>query len=151
MKAFSGGVIEEPGPALRFVFSRTGIVSVLGCETIEKAQENWRIFTEGRPLTAEDQERIEAIRKEMDRQFCRRCDYCQPCKEGINIQHMVGLKSILKRNGPQAFEAEWLNEVILKARHCSRCDECLPRCPYHLPIPDLIEENLALFDSLKTT
>lgn len=149
MKAFSGGVIEEAGPALRFVFSQPGIAPVLGCEVLEKAQENWRIFKEGRSLTEEDQERIQAIRKEMERQFCRRCDYCQPCAEGVNIQFAVGLKAILKRNGSRAaYESDWLKEVIEKARRCSECGTCLSRCPYQLPIPDLIKENLAFFDAL---
>jgi len=36
--------------------------------------------------------------------------------------------------------------AIDKARNCSECGECLERCPYQLPIPDLIKENLAWVD-----
>jgi Fe-S oxidoreductase len=32
--------------------------------------------------------------------------------------------------------------VIDTARNCTRCGACLERCPYELPIPDLIRENL---------
>ena len=102
MKPFSGGVIEEAGPALRFVLSTANIVPIPGSETLEKAHENWKIFTEGYSLSEKDKERIEAIKKEFDCQFCRRCDYCQPCTEKINIQFAVGLKSIIKRFGPNA-------------------------------------------------
>ncbi len=149
MKPFSGGVLEHAGPALRFALSTPNIVPIPGAETLEKARENWRIFTEGYLLTEQDREQIEAIKKEFDRQFCRRCDYCQPCTEKINIQFAVGLKSIFKRFGPNAREVGWMKELISKARNCSECGECLPRCPYQLPIPDLIKENLAWFDSLK--
>ena len=148
MKPFSGGVIEEAGPALRFVLSMANIVPIPGSETLEKARENWKIFTEGYSLTEKDKERIEALKKEFDRQFCRRCDYCQPCTEKINIQFAVGLKSIIKRFGPQAGEVVWMKDLIEKARNCSECGECLLRCPYQLPIPDMIKENLAWFDSL---
>lgn len=148
MKPFSGGVIEESGPALRFVLSTANIVPIPGSETLEKARENWKIFTEGYSLTEKDKERIEALKKEFDRQFCRRCDYCQPCTEKINIQFAVGLKSIIKRFGPQAREVAWMKDLIEKARNCSECGECLLRCPYQLPIPDMIKENLAWFDSL---
>jgi predicted aldo/keto reductase-like oxidoreductase len=148
MKPFSGGVIEEAGPALRFVLSMANIVPIPGSETLEKARENWKIFTEGYSLTEKDKERIEALKKEFDRQFCRRCDYCQPCTEKINIQFAVGLKSIIKRFGPQAREVSWMKDLIEKARNCSECGECLLRCPYQLPIPDMIKENLAWFDSL---
>ncbi len=149
MKPFSGGVIEEAGPALRFVLSTANIVPIPGSETLEKIHENWKIFTEGYSLTENDKERMEAIKKEFDRQFCRRCDYCQPCTEKINIQFAVGLKTIIKRFGPNAQETGWMKDSIEKARNCSECGECLPRCPYQLPIPDMIKENLAWFDSLK--
>ena len=150
MKPFSGGVIEEAGPALRFVLSTANIVSIPGSETLEKARENWKIFTEGYSITEKDKERIEAIKKEFDRQFCRRCDYCQPCTEKINIQYILGLKSLIKRFGPNAQEVGWIKALIEKARNCSECGECLERCPYQLPIPDLIKENLAWYDSLKS-
>ncbi len=149
MKPFSGGVIEEAGPALRFVLSTANIVPIPGTETLEKARENWKIFTEGYSLVKEDKERIEAVKKEFDRKFCRRCDYCQPCTEKINIQFAVGLKSIIKRFGSNAQELGWIKDLIEKARNCSECGECLPRCPYQLPIPDMIKENLAWFDSLR--
>ena len=97
-----------------------------------------------------DQEWIEAIKKQFNQQFCRRCDYCQPCSEGINIQLAVGLKSIIKRFGPMAQELKWIADLIGKARNCSECGDCLTRCPYQLPIPELIRENLAFYDSLKS-
>ena len=148
MKPFSGGVIEEAGPALRFVLSTPGIVPIPGAETLEKVHENWKIFNDDHSLTEKDKERIEVLKKEFDHQFCRRCDYCQPCTEKINIQFAVGLKSIVKRFGPQAQEVGWVKDLIEKARNCSECGECLLRCPYQLPIPDMIKENLAWFDSL---
>jgi predicted aldo/keto reductase-like oxidoreductase len=150
MKPFSGGVIEEAGPALRFVLSTANIVPIPGTEILEKARENWKIFTEGYSLVKKDKERIEAIKKEFDRKFCRRCDYCQPCTEKISIQHILGLKSIIKRFGSNAQELGWIKDLIEKARNCSECGECLPRCPYQLPIPDMIKENLAWFDSLRS-
>jgi uncharacterized protein len=148
MKPFSGGVIEEAGPALRFVFSTEGIVPIPGSESLEKARENWKVFVEGGSLTAQDKEKIEALRNQYSYKFCRRCDYCQPCTEEINIQLVLGIKSIAKRVGSHAEEGRW-KEIMDKARNCSECGECLKRCPYQLPIPDLIKENLAFYDQLK--
>jgi len=149
MKPFSGGAIEEAGPALRFVLSESDIVPIPGSETLDKARENWRVFTGGGPLTHRDRERIEAIRKESDQEFCRRCDYCQPCPQEINIQSIVGLKSFIARFGPAADDLDWAKNMIEKARNGAECGDCLPRCPYQLAIPELIKKNLAWYDSLK--
>ena len=150
MKPFSGGVIGEAGPALRFVLQTKGIVPIPGSETIERARENWRVFIEGGPLTAKDMERIETLRKDFHRQFCRRCDYCQPCSEGINIQMALGIKSVIKRFGPMTQELKWLPDIIGKARNCTECGQCLERCPYQLPIPELIKQNLKWYDEQVT-
>src|SRR5208283_4237905 len=77
----------------------------------------------------------------------RRCDYCQPCTEQIAIQLLLGMKSFIKRFGAQIQQSATVKDAIEKARHCSECGECLRRCPYQLPIPDLIKENLSLYDT----
>jgi uncharacterized protein len=148
MKPFSGGVIEDAGPALRYVFSAPDIVPIPGSETMEKVRENWRIFAEGKGLSETDKARIETVKAEYSNQFCRRCDYCQPCTQGIPIQMVMGLKSLVKRFGPQAKESEWIRGFVTKATECTECEACLPRCPYQLPIPDLMKENVAWFNSL---
>jgi predicted aldo/keto reductase-like oxidoreductase len=148
MKPFSGGVIEDAGLALRYSLFTPDIVPIPGSETLEKARENWKIFAEGRALTEEDQARIQQIRQQFDKQFCRRCDYCQPCSQGINIQLMMGIKSVIRRFG-EPDEIAWIKGVAEKARDCTECGDCLPRCPYQLPIPELIKKNLEWYDGLK--
>jgi predicted aldo/keto reductase-like oxidoreductase len=148
MKPFSGGVIEDAGLALRYVLSTPDIVPIPGSETVEKVRENWKVYAEGRSLGEADQERIQQIRQQFDKQFCRRCDYCQPCSQGINIQLMMGIKSVIRRFGDPD-EIAWVKGLAEKARDCTECGECLPRCPYQLPIPELIKKNLEWYDSLR--
>jgi len=148
MKPFSGGVIEDAGLAVRYVISTPDIVPIPGSETVEKARENWKIYSDGLPLSGADQARIQQLRQQLDKQFCRRCDYCQPCAQGINIQLMMGIKSVIRRFG-NPDEIVWVKGVAEKARDCTECGDCLPRCPYQLPIPELIKKNLEWYDSLK--
>jgi len=69
--------------------------------------------------------------------------------EEINIQLALGIKYIAKRIGPRAAEEKNWKEIMEKARNCSECGECLKRCPFQLPIPDLIKENIAWYDRLR--
>jgi predicted aldo/keto reductase-like oxidoreductase len=62
------------------------------------------------------------------------------------------VRSLYRRRGKIILEKGWIREAIDKARNCSRCEECMSRCPYQLAIPDLIEENLKWVDeTLKET
>ena len=106
-------------------------------------------MSKARPLRPKSRPTSRALQQQLQHQFCRRCDYCQPCSQEINIQMMMGLKSVVKRFGAGADAPAWIQAVVNKARNCTECGECLPRCPYQLPIPELIKKNLEFYDSLK--
>ena len=91
------------------------------------------------------------IVREHEHTFCRRCNYCQPCTENIPIQMILGLRSIVKRMGKDILLNEGRKSVLDAARNCSECGQCVERCPYELPIPRLIRENLAWADELLRT
>jgi len=146
MKPFSGGVINDAKLALKYVLSQPDIVILAGVESKELFDENWRIFRDSCELDKEEKRQIEEIRKKHGKDFCRRCDYCQPCTEGIPIHLILHLPSMVKRMGKEALTRGWRPEAIEKARHCSRCGECEERCPYQLPIPDLIKERVEWVD-----
>ena len=102
MKPFSGGVIEDAGLALRFVLSTPDIVPIPGIGNPGKGAGKLEDFFGRSPdlLTEEDQARIQTVRQQFDRQFCRRCDYCQPCSQNINIQMAMGMRAVIKRFPP---------------------------------------------------
>jgi uncharacterized protein len=146
MKPFSGGVIEDARLAIKYALSLPGTLVIPGVETIEKFDENWDVFLGDATLAPDERQRIEATRTAFDKQFCRRCDYCQPCPEGILIQNMIGLKAMVKRMGLQVVQGGWVKDAVETARNCTGCGTCRQRCPYELPIPELIRENLKWLD-----
>ncbi|MFW6114900.1 MAG: aldo/keto reductase [Thermodesulfobacteriota bacterium] len=146
MKAFSGGIIDNASLALKYVLSQPGIAVLVGVEQKGLFDENWEIFRGSWDLDDSEWEQIEAIRSRYEKNFCRRCDYCQPCSEGIPIQQILGIRSMVKRMGTRILMEGYMAKAIDKARNCTECGECMTRCPYNLPIPDLIKENLAWVD-----
>ncbi|MFC1820522.1 aldo/keto reductase [Thermodesulfobacteriota bacterium] len=146
MKPFSGGVIEKSGLALKYVFNHEGVLVLAGIEHKDLFDENWKIFQGTHVLEDREKREIEEIQKEYDKQFCRRCDYCQPCTEGIPIQFVLGMRSIFKRTGKAALQRSRTVTMLEKARECTECGECEPRCPYELPIPELIKKNIEWAD-----
>jgi len=146
MKSFSGGVIDNPRLALKYVLSQPGVIIIPGVETPKLFDENWAVYEGSWELDDAERKEIERIAGQHDKTFCRRCDYCQPCSEHIPIQSVLGIPSVVKRAGKSALSEGWLKAVIDLARNCNECGDCLPRCPYELPIPDLIRENLEWVD-----
>jgi len=146
MKAFSGGVIDNPRLALKYALALEGTVVIPGVETKELFDANWDVFLDDLTLRRKEREEIRTIQAQFDKQFCRRCDYCQPCPEGIPIQHVIGIKSMVKRMGTRILNGGWPKLAVEQARNCTECGECMERCPYKLPIPELIKENLQWVD-----
>ena len=142
MKSFSGGVIENAKLALKYVLSQEGIVIIPGVEHKNLFDQNWDVFQGSWELSDSETNEIERIQKQHQRAFCRRCDYCQPCPEEIPIQIILGLRSIANRMGQSYLLNGPPRQGIEKARQCTECGECMTRCPYELPIPDLIKENI---------
>ena len=80
--------------------------------------------------------------KEYDKKFCRRCDYCLPCTSEIHIQFALGVRSMVRRMGTGILQQPMFKDIWEKAENCTECGECMERCPYGLPIPAMIKENL---------
>ncbi len=148
MKPFSGGVIDDARLALKYALAEPGVLVLAGVEHPDLFDENWRVFQEGAALTEEEQAQIAALQLSYDKVFCRRCDYCQPCSEEIPIQTVLGIRSMVKRMGTDLFRQGPFYGAVQRGRDCTECGDCMTRCPYELPIPELIRENLAWLDGL---
>lgn len=142
MKSFSGGVLNNPELALKYVLSHPGVVIIPGVETADLFDLNWRVFNGGYLLDPEEEKAIEETRRKYDKMFCRRCDYCQPCSEEIPIQAILGMRFAIKRFGDAFLKTDWFGDSVEKAHRCVECGDCVDRCPYELPIPELIKKNL---------
>ena len=142
MKPFSGGVIEAAEPALKWALGHPETLVLAGVESRDLIDQNWNIFQGSWDLTKSDQEAIDMISSEYDKKFCRRCDYCLPCPSEIPIQFVLGARTFLKRMGIGALKVPVFSTLWDKAENCLECGQCVTRCPYGLPIPELIKANV---------
>ena len=91
-------------------------------------------------LTSDELAKIETVRKELGTQFCRRCNYCAPCTVGISIPSVFLFQGYLNRYGLQQWGRERYATLQTKAGACIRCGACEPRCPYNLPIRQMMQK-----------
>jgi predicted aldo/keto reductase-like oxidoreductase len=142
MKPFSGGVIESAEVALKWAFAFPEILVLAGVEDKSLIDQNWDVFQSGSLLTDEETHQLREISREFENKFCRRCDYCLPCPAEIPIQFIMGVRSLVKRAGPAILKSPMLARTLEKAAGCTECGDCMERCPYQLPIPSIVKENL---------
>jgi uncharacterized protein len=140
MKPLGGGLLDDAGLCFRYLQQFDGIVPDPGIEDISELDEIITLYAAKRNLSDEDWEQIERIRTELGGQWCHRCDYCQPCPQDIKISLVLITNSIMKR---MSFEAanNFVEPAMRTAAGCIECGDCVERCPYDLPIPDLLKER----------
>lgn len=144
MKPLGGGLLQRADLCFKFLQRHPGIVPIPGVVSKEEMDEIVSLYRSRGPLTEKDLADMEKIRADLGTRFCHRCGYCLPCEKGVRIPEALGFKSILKRfQGETALN--FSRDAVKSAENCDQCGACIERCPYELPIPEMLEENLALF------
>ncbi|MBN1934053.1 MAG: aldo/keto reductase [Anaerolineae bacterium] len=145
MKPLGGGLLDNARLAIKYLLQ----FDVLPDPGIEKASEIEEIvaLVEGDlALTARERVEMERIRAELGARFCHRCEYCQPCPQKISISTVMNTRSFWKRFPADRFASSWIGQAIEQAKTCLECGECESRCPYHLPIREMLKENVAFYE-----
>ncbi len=140
MKPLAGGALEDVQLAVRFVAADPNVdVIIPGMAAKEEIEMNLAALAQTDPFTPEEMEKMEQIRKEMGQQFCRRCNYCAPCTVGISIPNMFIFQGYLTRYGLADWAKERYAAQPARASDCVGCGVCETRCPYNLPIRDMLK------------
>jgi predicted aldo/keto reductase-like oxidoreductase len=148
MKPMGGGLLNDAALSFRFLGRYKNIVPDPGFEKIEEVREIAAIVEKSEAFSAEDEKKVEIQRLEFGPNWCHRCDYCQPCPQGIHISTALNVKSFYKRLTPE--RARLIGgPAIEKAKTCLECGLCVDRCPYHLDIPSLLKERIKFWEEMQ--
>ncbi len=146
MKPLAGGALENAALAMRFLAQNPYVSVVIpGMAEEKELEENLAAYADAAPLTAPELEEIDRIRKELGNQFCRRCNYCAPCTVGIQIPGIFTLEGYYSRYGLQDWAVGRYEPMTAKASDCVDCGACESRCPYNLPIREMLKKVAKTF------
>ena len=148
MKPFAGGVIDNGALAFKFLRQYPDAIVIPGFESAEGIDEILSYYEKPTVVTAEDRAAMEQYRQEVGKQFCRRCEYCQPCPHGVMITPAMSYQVVVRRLSP-AKAVDFSRMPMESVSHCTECGACIARCPYDLPIPATLKKNKALYDGHK--
>lgn len=146
MKPLAGGAIDDASVALRFVTANPAVSVVIpGMAAPEEIQQNLNAVNDSSPMTDEELQTTARIRGSLGTQFCRRCNYCAPCTVGILIPNVFLMEGYYSRYNLKDWAISRYNNMEKKADDCIGCGVCETRCPYHLPIREMLKKAQKVF------
>ncbi len=146
MKPLAGGAIEDATTAIRFVCANDDVSVVIpGMAALEEAEQNLAAVNDTSALTGEELRKIRSVRDALGTNFCRRCNYCAPCTAGIPISAVLLMEGYYSRYDLKDWAVKRYNAMDKTASDCLDCGVCEERCPYNLPIRQMLKKSAEIF------
>ena len=146
MKPLAGGAIEDGRLALRYIAANEHITEIIpGMAEPRELEQNLAGISDTSPLTEAEKAAMQHIRDSLGTQFCRRCNYCAPCTVGISIPSAFLFEGYLSRYGLEDWARDRYKTMAHTAGECIGCGQCETRCPYHLPIREMLKRTAEKF------
>ncbi len=140
MKPVGGGNFTNAPLAIKWCVNQPITTAIPGMAKVEEVEADVPVGYGDLRLTPAEAAAVDLMHSELDQRTCRRCRYCEPCPHGVQIGMLLHGRTIIRRMGVARFFDFGSKEVIASASGCVECRECVAKCPYSLPIPELIKE-----------
>ena len=145
MKPFAGGVIDNANVAFKYLRQFPDAIPLPGFDSVAAVDEVVSFYESPNRVVAEDEAMMDTYRRELGQQFCRRCEYCQPCPQGVMITPAMGYQVVARRMSPQV-SVEFSRAAMETVPKCVDCGVCITRCPYNLPIPTMLKKHFSMWE-----
>jgi len=144
MKPLAGGALQRADLALRYLLSSDIDTLIPGMDSVEQLYANYAALERG-VLAPEELAELTLDAKSLGEDFCRRCEYCLPCPQGIRIPTLFILEGYTSRYGLQEWARERYLGMSAQAEDCIECGICETRCPYNLQIRRKLKATAEVF------
>lgn len=129
------GYAGDGNKALRYVFSKQPDSTIVGTYTLDELSQNLDAEAAGGEVSEEEMlELIADSERKCFKVFCRRCETCVVCPQGIDIRKVLRWYEYFDRYHSWDWARERYRALSPNLEACDNCGVCERECPYHLPI-----------------
>ncbi|MDH8677648.1 aldo/keto reductase [Fusibacter bizertensis] len=151
MKPLAGGAIQNGTLSLKFILSNHDVsVAIPGMDHVDQVAENAAVANMKIDFSKEEILEMNEIVAALGEAFCRRCGYCLPCPQGIDIPTQFLMEGYLTRYHLAEWAVTRYEGLAVKADACVSCGSCETKCPYNLPIVHMLKNVVHQFDLAKS-
>ncbi|MGA7845183.1 MAG: aldo/keto reductase [Dehalococcoidales bacterium] len=133
--------------ALRWVWNHPEVSTVLsGMGSMQQVAENVATAEHSQPhnLTADEVALVGRVKDAYfsDAVACTGCRYCMPCPNDVDIPRVFNLYNDAVIYGDAARPRRDYGRMKPEQRadNCTKCEQCVEKCPQQLAIPELLEK-----------
>ena len=141
MKPIAGGrITQNLSTALKFILAHDVTLAIPGAHNIQELDEDIDAAEEFTALSEEERSQYANDLFILGEPYCRQCGYCLPCPGEMNIPAILRMERTCTVFGLK----EWIREseigkLEVHPEKCEDCGLCEPRCPFDLPIRQMIK------------
>ena len=150
MKPLGGGQLASVAEySLRWILNHEISCVIPGMRNEEEVKKNSQIGHALKPLETKEYEELKKVGERVGKEYCHRCGYCLPCTQGIFILGVIDfLKAPLlsREKKRMAYKDIIARKMTAPASSCIKCGECVARCPFDLPIPDMMSKAAEILE-----
>ncbi len=157
MKPLAGGNLRGAPLALRWILQQGINSAIPGMAEEWEVRDNCRVGRNPQPLSQEEERLLLSEAQKIGTRFCRRCAYCMPCPNGINIPLSLSVNFGFAWHGGDIEKARSAYATFIRkgmtksAALCKECKSCEEKCPYQLAISDMMQEIAQRMQGIPTT
>lgn len=148
MKPVAGGALKEVVLNLRYTLNSGIDVAIPGMDELGQVDENLSALEDLKPLTEEEVKMLGAEKERLGEKFCRRCEYCMPCPNGLPISFLHVLIAYYHNYDLKDWVYQRLAALPKTFKDCTQCGECVKKCPYALDTPEIFKRAAAEIEKI---
>ncbi|MEI6126423.1 MAG: aldo/keto reductase [Pseudomonadota bacterium] len=150
MKPIGGGQMASCASlSLRWIKEQPVDVIIPGMKTMEELLGNVDAVVNGGPLSAAELSHLEQTARVLGSEYCHRCGYCLPCPKNIHIISQIDLyrSNLIDLARKKELYRSQRDRRAGVAADCIACGMCVEKCPFKLPVPELMKKIAAALEA----